>query len=459
MLFSTQEYLLLFLPLVLIAFYSCVHVRILRQLVLIGASLLFYGLWNWHFVPFLILLTFVNWFIACQYSKHLQKHWLTFGIILNLLTLGFFKYTNFFAGTVEDILGIQQTHWAIVMPLGISFFVFQKISYLVDLKRGAKSIYNIIDFFEFVTFFPQLISGPIVRHNEIIPQFQTDPVNPQLWENISKGLCLMSIGLIKKAGIADSLGMTCNPLFNQALQGQTLNMAQGWAAAISYSLQIFFDFSGYSDMAIGAALLFGLKLPFNFNAPYQSHNLQEFWRRWHMTLSRFLRDYLYIPLGGNRCGPIRQSSNLIITMLLAGLWHGAGWTFVVWGGLHGLGLSINHIWNRTIPFTLPRPVAWCITLIFLIFSWVLFRAENFSTATEIWQSMLGFNGIGNYKIRHNIVFYTAILLVLFCPSSQNLIYTYLRPSKWIAILGGIAAAFFILLIGGRIPDAFIYFRF
>lgn len=459
MLFSTQAFLILFLPLVLIAFYCCVQIRILRQLVLISASLIFYGIWNWYFVPFLVLLTFINWIIACQYGKNLQKAWLTGGVILNLAMLGFFKYTNFFAENIDDLFGIHHTTWNIIMPLGISFFVFQKISYLIDLRRGDKHIYNLIDFFEFVTFFPQLISGPIVRHNEIIPQFGKNPINPQLWENISKGLCLILIGLVKKAGIAESIAMTCNPLFDQAASGHALNMTEGWVAAITYSLQIFFDFSGYSDMAIGTALLFGLQLPYNFNAPYQSHNLQEFWRRWHMTLSCFLRDYLYIPLGGNRCGPIRQSSNLITTMLLAGLWHGAGWSFVAWGGMHGIGLAINHAWKKIAPFSFPRHISWVITLLFLSFSWVLFRAENFSTASNIWQSMIGMNGFGTYKIRHNIVFYLAILLVLFCPSSQNLVNNYLRPSKWIAIVGGIVAAFFILLIGGRIPDAFIYFRF
>lgn len=459
MLFSTQSFLILFLPLVLIAFYSCVQIRILRQLVLIAASLIFYGMWNWQFVPLLILLSLVNWLIACQYGKNLHKAWLTAGVILNLAMLGFFKYANFFAANVDDLFGMHHTPWNIMMPLGISFFVFQKISYLVDLRRGDKHIYSLVDFFEFVTFFPQLISGPIVRHNEIIPQFEKNPVNAQLWENISKGLCLILIGLFKKVAIAESIAMTCNPLFEQATSGQMLNMTEGWVAAISYSLQLFFDFSGYSDMAIGTALLFGLQLPYNFNAPYQSHNLQEFWRRWHMTLSRFLRDYLYIPLGGNRCGSIRQSSNLIITMLLAGLWHGAGWSFVIWGGMHGVGLAINHTWKKFALFSIPKPIAWIMTLLFLLFSWVLFRAENFSTATHIWQSMMGMNGFGSYHIRHNIVFFFAILLVLFCPSSQNLVNNYLRPSKWIAIVGGFAAAYFILLIGGRIPDAFIYFRF
>lgn len=458
MLFSTQPFLLVFLPIVLLLFYSCAKIRPLRQLVLIGASFVFYGIWNWRFVPFLFLLTLLNWLLAYQFGRTKQKLWLVIGIIINLAMLGFFKYANFFAENIEALWGRQHVAWQIVLPLGISFFVFQKISYLVDLSRGAKNIYNVLDFFEFVTFFPQLISGPLVRHNEIIPQFENNPKSAYFWENISKGLCFIVIGLVKKAGIAESLGMICNPLFDQVSNGQMLNWGQAWVAAISYSLQIFFDFSGYSDMAIGIALLFGLRLPFNFNAPYQSHNLQEFWRRWHMTLSRFFRDYLYIPLGGNRCSSTREATNLMLTMLLAGLWHGAGWTFIAWGGLHGSGLVVNHFWKRT-NLKLPSFLGWFLTLLFLIFTWVIFRASDFNSAVHIWQSMIGLYGTGSVTFKHSFEFWVGILLVLLCPASQILINRYLRPSVWIAVIGGVIAVFFLLLVGGRIPDAFIYFRF
>ncbi|CAK7193098.1 Peptidoglycan O-acetyltransferase [Commensalibacter sp. Nvir] len=459
MLFSSQSFLLLFLPVVLCIFYSLASVRIWRQLTLITASLVFYSSWNWKFVPILIILTLFNWLIVCQYGRTYRKIWLTFGITFNIAVLLFFKYTNFFAANIEQLFGIPHTTWQILLPLGISFFIFQKISYLIDLKRGATQVYKLIDFAEFVTFFPQLIAGPIVRHNEIIPQFEINPKNPFLWENIGKGLCFILIGLFKKVGIADSLAMTSNPLFDKALQGHALSCMESWIAAIAYSLQIFFDFSGYSDMAIGLALLFGLSLPFNFNAPYQAKSLQEFWHRWHMTLSRFLRDYLYIPMGGNRCEFIRQNSHLLATMLIAGLWHGANWTFVAWGGLHGLGLCLNHIKKNYFSFKMPRSISWLLTLLFLIFSWVLFRSENFSTAYQIWQSMLGFHVQGTYEIKHNLIFFTAIVIALTSPSSQTLIHTYVKPSKYIALPLGLIAAYFILLIGGRIPDAFIYFRF
>ncbi|MBM9403061.1 MBOAT family protein [Gluconacetobacter azotocaptans] len=457
MLFSTQGFLLGFLPATLILFHLCARRRTARQAVLVGASLVFYGLWDWRFVPALVGLTLANWGLGRAWAATGQKIWPVTGLVLNLLILGFFKYANFFAESIATALGRHHTAWAIALPLGVSFFVFQKIAYHADLLRGARPVRSALDFLEFVTFFPQLIAGPIVRHSEIVPQFETDPHGPAVWENLSRGSMLLLIGLAKKAGLADSLAQVCNPLFEQAAHGASLNMAQGWLAAISYSLQIFFDFSGYSDMAIGMALLFGLRLPFNFDAPYRATSIRAFWRRWHMTLSRFLRDYLYIPLGGNRKGTARQIANLVATMALGGLWHGAGWTFVAWGALHGAALSVNHVWSRT-GIRLAAPLAWAATMLFVILGWVLFRAPDFPTATRMLRAMAGLHGVGRAPIHDAALFWIALAVAVIGPSSQDAV-SRMRPSPLLAAPAGIAFVFLLLLIGGRIPDAFIYFQF
>ncbi|WP_323990217.1 MBOAT family protein [Nguyenibacter sp. L1] len=462
MLFTTQSFLLGFLPATLLLFHLCAGHRMARQLVLVGASLLFYGFWNWRFVPALVALTLLNWGLGRAWAASGRRIWPIGGIVINLLTLGFFKYANFFADSMAHLAGWRHLAWAITLPLGISFFTFQKIAYHADLLRGARPVRSALDFLEFVTFFPQLIAGPIVRHHEIVPQFDTDPHGPDLWENLSRGAMLLLLGLAKKVGLADTLAQTCNPLFDQAAHGAALNLAQGWVAALSYTLEIFFDFSGYSDMAIGMALLFGLRLPFNFDVPYRATSIRQFWQRWHMTLSRFLRDYLYIPLGGNRHGAVRQSANLFATMALGGLWHGAGWTFVAWGVLHGLALSVNHAWTRLasrLALRLPAVAAWALTMLFVIVGWVLFRAPDFPTAGRVLRAMAGLQGVGRAWPRDAAVFWIALGVALIGPSSQDAVLRMLRPTRLLAVPAGIAFVLLLLLIGGRIPDAFIYFQF
>jgi alginate O-acetyltransferase complex protein AlgI len=252
--------------------------------------------------------------------------------------------------------------------------------------------------------------------------------------------------------------MDADKFFALAAHGAHLNAAASWAAAISYTLQIYFDFSGYSDMAIGLALMFGLRIPFNFDAPYRSASIREFWRRWHMTLSRFLRDYLYIPLGGNRCGAIRQAANVIVTMLLGGLWHGAGWTFVAWGGLHGVALAINGAWVRA-GRRLPWVAGWVVTMLFVIAGWVLFRAPNFGTAADMLAGMAGLHGIGHAKLDNAAVVVIGAALALFGPTSQELALKRLPPAAWVALPAGAAMVFVLLMIGGRVPNEFIYFQF
>ena len=456
MLFSSQAFILGFLPLTLVVFYLAAGHRRARQSVIIGASMLFYGLWNWRFVPLLVGLTLANWLIVQAYARLQARPLLLGGVALNLLALGLFKYLNFFAGSATALLRLPPVAWSVVLPLGISFFSFQKISYLMDLYRGARPIYGLLDFAEFVSFFPQLIAGPLVRHDEIIPQFGVDPRGPAMWENLSRGAVLFAIGLAKKSCFADTFAFTVDPLFAKVAI-TPLNLAEAWSAALGYSLQIYYDFSGYSDMAIGLALMFGLRLPVNFNAPYRALSIRDFWRRWHITLSRFLRDYLYIPLGGSRVTPSRQGVNVVATMLLGGLWHGAAWSFVIWGGLHGLALAANSAWDRT-RLPMPRPLGWALTMLFVLGTWVLFRAGSFQQAWSILSSMAGLAGRGHYHLDNRAVVGLACAVAVLGPSSQEVVRR-LRPTRWLAVPAGAGLTVLLLLVGGRLPNAFIYFRF
>ena len=464
MLFNSFAFILVFLPVVLGLYYWAADHRALRQAIVVLASLAFYGYWNIRFVPLLVGLTLANYAIVYLYgqgglSDKGRLAWLpSFGVVLNLAVLCVFKYADFFGANVSAVLGQAFTPWDIILPLGISFFVFQKISYLVDLRRGDRHIYSFLDFCMFVTFFPQLIAGPLVRHNEIIWQFPLSPRRPEMWENLGRGFALFLLGVVKKVAIADTVAMACDPLFQKAASGIALNGAEAWAAAATYTLQIYFDFSGYSDMAIGLALMFGLRIPFNFDAPYRSLSIREFWRRWHMTLSRFLRDYLYIPFGGNRHGAARQALNVVATMLLGGLWHGAAWTFVAWGGLHGIALAIDGAWDRT-GLRMPRLAAWALTMVFVMCGWVLFRSPDFTTAARVLQAMAGWNGFGTVKLADGWVVPLAAGFAIFGPTTQRVALELLRPSPWLASAAGVAMALMLLLIGGRLPNEFIYFQF
>jgi alginate O-acetyltransferase complex protein AlgI len=459
MLFNSQVFILGFLPLVLGGYYALAGSRSWRQAFVVLASVGFYGWWDVRFVPLLTGLTLANWLIA-QWFGARRAAWIpVLGVVMNLAALGVFKYADFFRGTVFGLVDTSWQPWRLVLPLGISFFVFQKISYLIDLRRGDRHIYGFLDFCMFVSFFPQLIAGPLVRHNEIIHQFRNDPRRPEMWENLSRGFVLFLIGIAKKVAIADTVGAIADPLFQKAL-GAPLAAAEAWAACGAYTLQIYFDFSGYSDMAVGLALMFGLRLPLNFNAPYRAVSIRDFWRRWHMTLSRFLRDYLYIPLGGSRGGRLRQMVNLLATMLLGGLWHGANWTFVVWGGLHGAALAVNHGWSGA-GLKLPRAAAWALTLLFVMACWVLFRSPDFKTAAEILTAMAGRNGLGRVTLDRTDLsaLIAGAVVALLGPTSQEFALGRLQPRVWLAVPAALAMVYMLLLIGGRLQNAFIYFQF
>ena len=460
MLFNSQAFVLAFLPVVLALFYAAPCLRA-RQLVLVLASLAFYGYWDLRFVPALVLLTLAIWLIVRWYAATGRGWILVFGIVLNLIVLGVCKYANFVGANLSALLGLPFTPFDIILPLGVSFFTFQKISYLIDLRRGDRHIYGLLEFFAFVTFFPQLIAGPIVRHNELMPQWRQDPRGPAVWENLSRGAVLFTIGFAKKAGLADTLALTVDPLFTQA-GGATLNLAQGWLAALGYALQIYFDFSGYSDMAIGLGLMFGLRLPFNFDAPYRATSIREMWRRWHMTLSRFLRDYVYIPLGGNRHGAAAQARTVVLTMLLGGLWHGAAWTFVAWGGLQGVALAINGAWYRHAKgrgWRMPPALGWLMTIVFFMTVFVFFRAASFGEATRVLAGMAGFGGVGGMRVHGGWALILGSLAAVLGPTSQAVAFGKLRPSAWMAIPAGIALVGLLLLSAGRVPNEFIYFQF
>ena len=458
MLFNSQAFILGFLPCVLALYYLVAERRVLRQGLMVAASLVFYGWWDVRFVPLLVGLTLANWLVVRGYAWRRWDGWLIAGVAMNLLVLGVCKYADFVADTLAGLLGTAHQPFGIVLPLGISFFTFQKISYLVDLRRGDRHVYGLLEFAAFVTFFPQLIAGPLVRHNEIIPQFALAPRRPQVWENLSRGAALFLIGLAKKAAVADTVALVCDPVFARVAAGAQPSLAEAWGAAGTYTLQIYFDFSGYSDMAIGLALMFGFTLPLNFAAPYRAASIREFWRRWHITLSRFLRDYVYIPLGGNRAGHGRQAANVVATMLLGGLWHGAAWTFVAWGGLHGVALAANSAWHRA-GLRMPAVAGWVLTMLFVIVGWVLFRSPDFGTAARVLAGMAGMNGAGRLHVDNAAVVAGAVLVVLLAPTSQDLALGRLRPARWLAWPAAVGLVFLLLLVGGRVPNEFIYFQF
>ncbi|WP_206201923.1 MBOAT family protein [Terasakiella sp. SH-1] len=341
---------------------------------------MFYAMWSWAFAPLLAGSILIN-FIIGKYLQHIQTYrhsLLVCGLIFNIGLLGYFKYTNFLLGSLFSYSGFD-----IVLPIGISFFTFQQVAYLIDTYRHEAEEYDFFKYFLFVSFFPQLIAGPIVHHKEMMGQFQHKIEKDILCDKITRGLIIFSIGLFKKVIIADYFATLATPIFTAADNQKTIGFFESWIGSLAYSFQIYFDFSAYSDMAIGLGLLFGISLPQNFNSPYKAKSIIEFWRRWHMTLSRFLRDYLYIPLGGNRLGPLRQYANILCVMLIGGLWHGAGWTFIAWGGLHGVFIICNHF----SPFQINQWLSRALTLLCIVIAWVFFRVESFDGAFYLLQAM------------------------------------------------------------------------
>jgi alginate O-acetyltransferase complex protein AlgI len=400
MLFNSYIFIFLFLPITLAGFYGLSKFRFTQLAIgwLVLCSVFFYGYWNPAYLPIIFLSIVVNYLLGLQIIKSIPnkkaKIILWAGLVFNLVLLGYYKYANFFVSLLPfpqltDLIEANLNTKSIVLPVAISFFTFQQIAYLVDAYRGETKERNFLYYCLFVTFFPPLISGPIVRHQQLIPQFRKLRTFLFCHKNIALGLALFTLGLSKKVLIADNLSTWVTPVFSNASQ---VSFIEAWVGALSYTFQLYFDFSGYSDMAIGVGSMFNIKIPLNFNSPYKATTVSDFWRRWHITLSNFLRDYLYIPLGGSRQGEVRRYTNLLLTMLLGGLWHGAGWTFIVWGALHGLYLCINHAW-RQLNKPLPKFIAWMLTFVAVIITWVLFRAQTMGDAMHILQAMAGMKGI------------------------------------------------------------------
>jgi len=400
MLFNSYEFIVFFLPITLIIFFVLGRYFSNYYAIfwLVITSLFFYGWWNPDYLILICTSMTLNYFFGLMITRSNAKSnrreaflFLILGVAFNLSLLMYYKYSNFFLSTINDAVGSNWNFYNILLPIGISFFTFQQIAYLVDTRTNKTNEHNFLHYSLFVVFFPQLIAGPIVHHRQMLPQFANPETYSPTFRNISIGASIFIIGLFKKVVIADNLALYATPIFDLAETGQVINFVQAWTATLAYTLQLYFDFSGYSDMAIGLARLFGVKLPINFYSPYKATNIIDFWQRWHMTLSCFLRDYVYIPLGGNRKGSKRRYINLLLTMLIGGLWHGAAWTFVVWGLLHGFYIVVNHIWREI--WVKPINKWWSIfvartvTLLLVSLAWVIFRANTFSGAIEIYKGM------------------------------------------------------------------------
>jgi D-alanyl-lipoteichoic acid acyltransferase DltB (MBOAT superfamily) len=519
MIFSSFQFIFLFLPIVLIG--TALLQRLGStpvKLWLSGVSLVFYAAWSW-WPPYILVLAgsiavnfiLIRLALACPARSRLRLAVVIIGISANLCLLGWFKYAGFLTFNLNALFGTQFHLAQLVLPLGISFFTFQKIALLIDIQRGEIEHISPLDYVLFVTFFPQLIAGPIVLYQEVADQYAERgrlAVNPR---NLLLGFSVFALGFFKKAAIADPLADLATPVFAAAAAGTAISTAEAWTGALAYTFQLYFDFSGYSDMAVGLAAMFGIVLPFNFVSPYKATSIIEFWRRWHVTLSRFLRVYLYIPLGGNRAGPRRRYVNLLVVMLLGGLWHGAAWTFVAWGALHGIFLVINHLWrtrNPTHSFTsrIPAPFrtagSWTLTFLAVVVAWVFFRADTFAAAHQLLLTMV--DPVGLYQMTVSgypssnlfsrttyvasgilpstgyvpIMLCAALIVCLIAPNSQTLFRNHLlawlgkrievfpgtpgtirwEPSTAWALACGAMLAFSIMAIA-RGSSPFLYFNF
>ncbi len=480
MLFNSVEYIFFFLPLTLAVYFFLNRKRLTAAATawLVFASLFFYSWWNIRYLALISGSIIFNFAVGTGLSRTARtgrsdparRTILAVGVIGNVLLLGYYKYTDFLIANINAFGGIHLELQRIVLPLGISFFTFTQIAYLVDTYKETAREYDFLRYGLFVTFFPHLLAGPIIHHKEMMPQFASMRNRVFSYRNMAGALFLFFIGLFKKVIIADALARVANAGFDSAA---TLTFFDAWVASLSYTLQLYFDFSAYTDMALGASLMFNIRLPINFNSPYRATDITDFWRRWHMTLSRFLRDYVYIPLGGNRKGAVRTYLNLMATFLVGGLWHGAGWTFVFWGFLHGTATVVHRFWTR-LDLRMPRPIAWFLTFNFVNVAWVFFRAKSWKDATLIIGALCGRNGIGmtshldrfgiNFgslifmHVNKNILYVLAACLtaaVLFRNSNEWS--ARFRPT-WMNAVLVIAIAFYTLLSMQNATE-FLYFNF
>lgn len=419
MLFTTATFAFVYLPLLLLGFFAVARVsHIAAAWWVFAGSVFFYGYWMPQFTLLLLGSITVNFFVGmriAQARRHGAEHrqvgtrWLIVGIAFNLVLLGYFKYANFLVDTVSALLGLQLAVAKVLLPIGISFFTFTQIAFLADAYQKGISEYKFTHYGLFVTYFPHLIAGPVLHHSQMMPQFQRAETYRFQFANFAAGLAIFGVGLFKKIVVADGVSPYANAIFDGAAAGAIPSFVEAWTGSLAYTFQLYFDFSGYSDMAIGLSWLLNVQLPYNFNSPYKALNISDFWRRWHMSLSTFLRDYLYIPLGGSRHGPVRRYRNLAATMLLGGLWHGASWTFVFWGGLHGAYLAINHAFQastagvRRLPAgrLMAHACAWLLTFAAVVVAWVFFRATSFEAAAVVLRGMAAQTSSTSYRLLWN----------------------------------------------------------
>lgn len=498
-LFTTATFICLFLPLVLVGFFGIARLsRGAAALWLFVASVFFYGYWMPEFTLLLLGSIVGNFLVGNKIAKLVDagnglgshsaqsKQWLVFGVVANLSLLGYFKYANFFIDNLNLTLGIDWQMGRVILPIGISFFTFTQIAFLADAWRKGVREYKFVHYGLFVTYFPHLIAGPVLHHAQMMPQFRDVATYRFNTGNFTAGLAIFALGLFKKIVLADGISPYADAIFKAADAGVSPSFSEAWLAAVAYTMQLYFDFSGYSDMAIGLSWMFNVKLPFNFNSPYRATNISDFWRRWHMSLSQFLRDYLYIALGGNRKGVVRRYANLMATMILGGLWHGASWSFIIWGFLHGLYLGINHGFralcgpelcgklDRSRLFGL---AGWLLTMLAVITAWVLFRAETLDGAGRMLQGMTG----AAQDAQTNVLLWNSGLSLavgaLWCgtlgaiaclaPNSNNignylLRFCHAQPGRCALMGGFMSGAVVFMLLMNIMRDsvsAFIYFNF
>jgi alginate O-acetyltransferase complex protein AlgI len=465
MLFNSIEFLGAFLPITLIIYFVLNKYGLDRagKIWLLFASLFFYAWWKPIYLVLIVTSMTLNYF-AGQKLNYIEnpktrKIFYIACLMLNLSVLLYYKYTNFIVDNVNLVLDDDLLIEKIALPLAISFFTFQKFAYITDSYKGETKGYDFLNFCLFVSFFPQLIAGPIVHHKEIMPQFQDlekKRFNP---ENFTKGIYIFLMGLVKKTAIADTFSLLANSGYGNVAG---LSFTDSWLTSLSYGIQLYYDFSGYSDMAIGSALLFNINIPLNFNSPYKSTNLQDFWRRWHITLGNFLREYIYIPLGGNRKGEVSTLFNLFMTFLVGGIWHGANWNFLIWGSLHGFGLIVHRLWIKN-NFKMNDYLGIFITFMYVNFAWVFFRAASFGDAMVVLKSMIGLGDIhyASSKVLTDIYIVPTVIvgvILLFCKNPMQLAKEFKPDTKHIIYMI-ILTIIGIIYLNSITANDFLYFDF
>jgi alginate O-acetyltransferase complex protein AlgI len=466
MLFNSFQYILVFLPLSVLVYYLLIHFdERYAKCWLIFVSATFYSIGSFVYLPLLLLSIISNYAIISvvteKCNRNKKRIFFYIGIFFNIGLLGYFKYADFYIMNTTSIFNLNISLTRITLPLAMSFYTFQQISLLIDIYRGEIKNVRFFDYTLYIMFFPRLLMGPITRYNELVPQFRSAKCNAIDYNNMSIGLYLFFIGLFERIVVADTFGIYADLGFGSP---QSLTMLSAWATSISFTFQIFFDFSGYTDMAIGTAYFFNIRLPINFNCPYLSINIREFWRRWHITLSHCLRDYIYRPLGGNRKGEVRTCTNIMITFLIGGLWHGAGWTFIAWGGIHGIALCLQRIWAKS-QIKLSNTLSLFITFNVVNIAWVFFRAKSIDDAVNVLKTMVGFNNILGLetfssigKIEHTIDLFVATFAVCVAFNLKNInsIILFSNPSKIMIFKTILVVLIGLLFLNSTIPREFIY---